>query len=253
MADMWPCFLPYKGALYIHVRFTGRSFPLPPLSCPGPPRGSRRRSAPLRDKLCTIAPIRSLEDSMQNPESSLEALANRIAKLEAQNRRLKKAGIAAFFIAATVVTMGQSKPAENINTATIRAGRIFADYIELESKETGATTSVIPGLMVVKYKGGSVSIDAKPDSGPSLHVISKEDGGLTMVLPGVMVNCKGGSVSSFGAGGDGPSLTLSDKEGFEASLGVSSLVTAKTGETHRTSAASVVLFGKDKKVLWSAP
>jgi hypothetical protein len=27
---------------------------------------------------------------MQTPESSLEALANRVAKLEAQNRRLKK-------------------------------------------------------------------------------------------------------------------------------------------------------------------
>jgi hypothetical protein len=190
---------------------------------------------------------------MQTSESSLEALANRVAKLEAQNRRLKKAGIAALFISVAVVTMGQSKPAENINAATIRAGRIFADYIELESKETGATTSVIPGLMVVKSNGGSVSVDAKPDSGPSLHLSSKEDGASTMVLPGFMaVQRKGGSVS-FGAGVDGPSLTLSDNEGFEASLGVSSLVTPRTGESHRTSAASIVLFGKDKKLIWSAP
>jgi len=52
---------------------------------------------------------------------------------------------------------------------------------------------------------------------------------------------------------EGPSLNLIDKEGFEADLGNSSLVTVKTGEKHQTSAASVVLFGKDRKVLWSAP
>lgn len=190
---------------------------------------------------------------MQTPESSLEALANRVATLEAQNRRLKKAGIAALFIGMAVVTMGQSKPAENINAATITAGRIFANYIELDNKETGASTSVIPGLVVVKNKGGSVSVDATPDSGPLLHLSSKEDGALAEVLPGGMwVQRKGGSVS-FGAGDDGPSLALSDNEGFETSLGVSSLVTPRTGESHRTSAASIVLFGKEKKVLWSAP
>jgi len=31
------------------------------------------------------------------------------------------------------------------------------------------------------------------------------------------------------------------------------LLTPHTGETHKTSAASVVLFGKAGKVIWSAP
>jgi hypothetical protein len=39
---------------------------------------------------------------MQIPESTLEALADRVAKLEAQNRRLKKV------VAAAIIAMGQA-------------------------------------------------------------------------------------------------------------------------------------------------
>jgi hypothetical protein len=45
---------------------------------------------------------------MQIPESTLEALTDRVAKLEAQNRRLKKAGIASFIVAAAIIAMGQA-------------------------------------------------------------------------------------------------------------------------------------------------
>lgn len=48
-------------------------------------------------------------------------------------------------------------------------------------------------------------------------------------------------------------LIVEDKEGFSAVVGNADLVTPRTGETHQTSAASVVLFDKDKKVIWSAP
>jgi hypothetical protein len=44
---------------------------------------------------------------MPTPESSLEALANRIAKLEVQNQRLKKMGIASL-VAAAVIAMGRA-------------------------------------------------------------------------------------------------------------------------------------------------
>jgi hypothetical protein len=52
---------------------------------------------------------------------------------------------------------------------------------------------------------------------------------------------------------DGPTLGLDDANGFKTRIGVTGLVTPATGETHKTSAASIVLFGKDRKVLWSAP
>lgn len=51
----------------------------------------------------------------------------------------------------------------------------------------------------------------------------------------------------------GTTLKLSDEEGFSTTIGTTDLVTTATGETHKTSAASVVLFDKDKKLLWRAP
>jgi hypothetical protein len=48
-------------------------------------------------------------------------------------------------------------------------------------------------------------------------------------------------------------MGVTDSEGFSATVGSESLVTERTGEQRQRSAASMVLFGKDKKVLWSAP
>jgi hypothetical protein len=37
---------------------------------------------------------------------------------------------------------------------------------------------------------------------------------------------------------------------FQATVGSTDLVTPETGESRKTSAASVVMFGKDGKVIW---
>jgi hypothetical protein len=50
-----------------------------------------------------------------------------------------------------------------------------------------------------------------------------------------------------------PNIGVTDAEGFETQMGSASLFVSQTGVTSKTSAASLVLFGKDKKVLWSAP
>ena len=54
-------------------------------------------------------------------------------------------------------------------------------------------------------------------------------------------------------GGTGPGLWLEDAQQFQAVVGVTELETITTGESHKTSAAAVTLFGKDRKVIWSAP
>ena len=51
----------------------------------------------------------------------------------------------------------------------------------------------------------------------------------------------------------GSAVILTDKEGSATTIGTEDLTSPRTGETHKTSAASVVLFDKDKKVLWKAP
>ena len=53
---------------------------------------------------------------MQTPEPTLEALANRVAELEAQNHRLRKAGIALVIAATSIIAMGQA-PVKQIVTA----------------------------------------------------------------------------------------------------------------------------------------
>ena len=63
----------------------------------------------------------------------------------------------------------------------------------------------------------------------------------------------GKSRVSLGLTSMGPFIVANDSEGFSAELGSTSLVTTRTGEQHKSSAASLVLFGKDGKVLWSAP
>lgn len=49
------------------------------------------------------------------------------------------------------------------------------------------------------------------------------------------------------------SVDVSDFHGFRAVIGHTDLETPRTGESHKTSAASIVLFGKDGKALWTAP
>src|SRR5438445_12685150 len=51
----------------------------------------------------------SQEAHMQSPDPSLRALAERVAKLEAQNRRLKQAEISALILASAAVLMGQTQ------------------------------------------------------------------------------------------------------------------------------------------------
>jgi len=95
----------------------------------------------------------------------------------------------------------------------------------------------IPGLTLYDENGNERATVQTEQSGPSLRLSD--------------VNGKGRVELSMAS--SDAYLSLSDKEGFMTAIGNTDLVTPRTGETHKTSAASVVLFGKDQKVLWSAP
>ncbi len=56
----------------------------------------------------------------------------------------------------------------------------------------------------------------------------------------------------IGVTSDGTAFDLSDKDGFTTSIG-NGVQAAKNGQVKKTSAASVTLFNKDRKVLWTAP
>jgi hypothetical protein len=80
---------------------------------------------------------------MPTREASLEALANRVAQLEAQNRRFKKAGIASLIVASAAIAMGQ-EPAKKVVEANEfvlqdASGKMRA-RLSMETKDKPALT-----------------------------------------------------------------------------------------------------------------
>ena len=149
---------------------------------------------------------------MAEEKAELGEILRRLEKVERENRSLKCVGGIALLFLAMVFIMGQAKSDRVIEADTVKAGKIFADLIQL-TDGNGNATLLMPGFVTMQNDKNVVYLQTA----------------------------------------EGPSVQLIDKEGFETDLGVSSLVTVKTGAQSQTSAASVVLFGKDKKVLWSAP
>ncbi len=72
--------------------------------------------------------------------------------------------------------------------------------------------------------------------------------------PELMLQGAGGFLALNAAAGKS-SISLGDAQGFEMDLGSTSTTTLTTGATQHTSAASIVMFGNDKKhhVIWKAP
>ena len=128
-----------------------------------------------------------------------------------------------------------------------------------ENKNLPVTINPYPTLALYDLKGkariflggdGDVSaqtIGVSDSEGHSLGLFSAvSDLGAMLSLD----NGKGEQRLFLGPG----QLELSDDAGFKSSLGVTKeLVTIRTGETHQTSAASLLLFDKEQKVIWKAP
>ena len=109
----------------------------------------------------------------------------------------------------------------------------------LFGKNKGPFHGVLAALGVVK---GVPGLNLFSDDSTQQASLDLEAG------PRLLLSDETGTVSLEKA-----SLEVSDKQGFRTKIGSTELETPRTGETHKTSAASVVLFGKDGKTLWSAP
>jgi hypothetical protein len=49
-----------------------------------------------------------------------------------------------------------------------------------------------------------------------------------------------------------PTIELEDEQGFQTIIGRTDLEAVKTGESRKTSAASMVIIDKEGKVIWKA-
>ena len=88
--------------------------------------------------------------------------------------------------------------------------------------------------------------DAQHQAGFSLSVL--EGMGSQLSLAGARPDIQARMVVAP----DGTSLELSDADGFATSIG-NGMQASKGKQPKKTTAASVTLYGKDRKVLWSTP
>jgi hypothetical protein len=220
-----------------------------------------------------------------------ESILERLNALEKQNRWMKRIGAAVIMIAASLLVMVQKAAVNRTVQAnefvlrdsdgTVRSKWFMTtagpelslldasgrDRVTFEVHQDGSPTislwgpngSVsITGPRIV-LAGGGGTVDLAIAGGYSSLMFTRDKLDLMLglwpraaqdVIEFQMTN--GGGRVSFDVS-DSPSIRIQDKEGFEAAVGSTDPITERTGETHQTSAASVTLFSKDKKILWKAP
>jgi hypothetical protein len=198
----------------------------------------------------------------------LREIIARLENVEKQNRNLKRGGMVAALLVAMMFVMGQARSNKTIEAEEFvlkgADGKMWAalQLNEVEPTEIGGAKlpgGPAPSLVFYGSKGETRALLGATPSFSRLLLYDFAEtprvtlGNLGRNLPTLQLDSDGGNTAQLLVSQDGPYLNMVDKEGFESTVGSSSNVTVKTGETHRRSAASVVLIGKDKKVLWSAP
>jgi hypothetical protein len=196
---------------------------------------------------------------MSSHLQAIPDLHQRLLKLERQNLRLKRIGAAALVVAVSLLVMGQASQKrktveadefivrdDNGNVRVrLSMNENFPNPEMLFLDEKGRVMLELVGGMGRKGPfGGAVLIN--DGQGRGRGTFQAHDNGALLSLSDV----KGYLKAALEPG----RLDVSDSDGFEATVGTQGgLVTPGTGETHKTSAASLLLFDKNKKVIWKAP
>ena len=215
----------------------------------------------------------------------------RLERLERENRRLKRGALVGVAVAASLIALfgllGQAQTTQQKGPAT-RTKKPVAPAAAPASPPPAPFVmpkNIEAESFVLKDANGRVRAElAMSGEGPSLKF--RDQGGAALVTLSLLDSAPGGpllllsdgqhraslsmSVASgqgsqlslmgeradiqahIGVTPDGTEMELTDKDGFTASIG-NGVKAAKNGQVKNTSAGSITLFGKDRKVLWSAP
>lgn len=199
---------------------------------------------------------------MDSHPDTLDDLNNRLLKLEKQNRRFTQLGLAVLIVPALLLVMGQAASKKTVE----------ANEFVLKDADGKVRAKIGMGLDFQHKDGPAIVLfDAENDS--RISISTSEDEAQVLVnshqasaSSSMWAGAPGYRGSGLGVTGpagvvrvnlngpvvDGPQVSIEDKEGYSTQIGRSALVT-KTGREEKTPAASLVLFNKDKKVMWSAP
>jgi hypothetical protein len=208
---------------------------------------------------------------MKSQPHSLEDLEDRLQRLEKQNRRLKQLVIAALIVPATLLVMGQVPSRKTVeanefvlkdDSGVVRArlgmksiatNKKYAAFELLDMK--GETRIELFGDGIVRNAGLALS----DETGNTRAVFGA--GGIGAANQGGYITFMGQFKPNSTEYGLLHSARVDIQEGhlkvtdgqYSATLGTESLTTTQTGESHKSSAASLILFDNSDHVIWKAP
>lgn len=210
-------------------------------------------------------------------QASTDSIVARLEKLERENRRLRRAGIAMVLGLALLGILGATRPAPKTLRArelllTDSAGNVRAKLSAQNPRYPSLTLYDAQGRARLILRGGGPQPGlSMADSagktrvmlgGLSPNISFYDDAGDTTVSmdgdalgPRLLFFDGAGKMRVY-LGGSGPSLDLMDSSGYETDLGESIAPNRVTGDLQRTSAASIVMFkkeGEGQKIIWRAP
>jgi hypothetical protein len=196
----------------------------------------------------------------------------RIERLERQNRLFRRGIFTCLIALVSVVLMAQTKHPRKATSATTSATAAIPDKIEAGSFILKDSAGKVRAELSMAGTGPTFKL--RDESGIPLVTLSLNDGaprGPMMLLAdpqhhaSVSVSVLEGMGSQLSLVGerpdiqariavtpDGTSLDMSDSEGFTTSIG-NGMQAGKGKQPKKTTAASVTLYGKDRKLLWSTP
>lgn len=214
-------------------------------------------------------------------------IVERLKKLEQDNRRLKRLGAVWIALAAVLIVcfvaslsriwkMGGAQNApEKVMAREFdmvdRSGKIRA-RIDTECIPADNCWPVISlfdkdGKVRTSIGAGTLNISGDKGEAELLDSVLQFESNDKQVTPGVTARLDGdadsggrlwlyGKGSAYAFVNSGPPVVeLQDSQGFMMDLGTAETTAMRTGETSRTSAASITMFSNDKKghVIWRAP
>ena len=210
---------------------------------------------------------------MSEPAQQQRSLESRIDQLEKERRMGKRIGLVSLLFLACIGLMGQAKqrraPTPSPATPSPTLGPKIVEAESFVLKDANGRVRAELGM-----SGAGPSLKLKDEKGSALVTLSLNDsapGGPLLLLSdpqhhaSFALSVLDGAGSQLSLGGerpdiqlrlhatpDGTALELSDKDGFSTTIG-NGVQASKNGKTKKTSAASIALFGKDRRVLWSTP
>lgn len=172
-----------------------------------------------------------------------EETAQRLEKLERDNKRLKRSALCTVIVLAALGGIYATQPVPDKITA-----REF-EVVDASGK---------PRVRLVSEQGEAYIVLLDADNTPAASMLVDKSGRPAFSLFHAFGKLPGANKprAIMGLSGDGsPGIRLYDARGFELDLGSTSTVAEKTGELHQSSAASITMFGnaKDHHVIWQAP